>query len=65
MPALLTSFFTALPTLTAGLSAAWAEYNAHRRGLADIPPAASTWRADRDAARAELARREAAVQVTN
>jgi hypothetical protein len=61
----LTSIFTALPVLASGVSAAIAEYQAHRKGLADIPPAASTWRADRDAARAELARREAAAQVVN
>lgn len=64
MLAFLTAALNALPTLAAGVSAAVAEYNAHRRGLADIPPAASTWRAERDAARAELARREAAAQET-
>jgi len=65
MLAFLTAALAAIPTLAAGVSAAWAEYQAHRQGLADIPPAAATWRADRDAARAELARREAAERGTN
>ncbi len=65
MLALLTAAFGALPTLGAGVAAALAEYNAHRKGLADIPAAASTWRAERDAARAELARRETAERGAN